>query len=309
MRTLCETLAIAPPPAIEPAENYARGLPIPWRLKLAAKLVLARLPLRYDTWRRLGLFRHGARPTAIEPRLGVFAHHVSIHRAHTGGAPRTIVELGPGDSLATAILAHAIGARAILIDAGDFATHDMAHYRALAHATGHSDTIARVCEAADRDAMMTALGAHYSTGGVASLSTLAAESVDLIFSNAVLEHVPRDEMQDLFRASGRVLQPNGIASHGVDLHDHLGGRLNHWRFSPTVWESPLFRQSGFYTNRWPFSAYVGFARAAGLAVQVPWLRCWNEPPLKKEATPPALSITHDGDRWLSGFGMILRQLR
>lgn len=308
IRALCEALVIEPPPAIEPAETYARGMPIPWPAKLAAKLVLARLPLRYATWRRLGLFRHGATPTAIEPRIAVFNHHVSVYRGQCGTLPRTIIEIGPGDSLATAILAHAAGATATLIDAGDFATHDMEHYRQVAIASGDAETRTLVETAADRGAMLARLGARYETGGVAALAAMHAASVDLIFSNAVLEHLPRDQMPDFFRASAYALHPNAVASHGVDLHDHLGGRLNHWRFSPAVWEHGLFRTSGFYTNRLPFSAYVETARACGFSVRIPWLRCWRQPPLSTAALHPSLRLRHDGDRWISGFGMIMLRM-
>ena len=42
---------------------------------------------------------------------------------------------------------------------------------------------------------------------------------------------------------------DGICVHRVDLNDHLGGRLNNLRFTDAIWESVLFRESGFYANR------------------------------------------------------------
>jgi hypothetical protein len=38
---------------------------------------------------------------------------------------KVILELGPGDSLATIVIAYAYGARAILVDIGDFALNDV----------------------------------------------------------------------------------------------------------------------------------------------------------------------------------------
>jgi hypothetical protein len=32
---------------------------VPWQLKIAAKLVLARLPLPYHLWKKIGLFKQG----------------------------------------------------------------------------------------------------------------------------------------------------------------------------------------------------------------------------------------------------------
>jgi SAM-dependent methyltransferase len=48
--------------------------------------------------------------------------------------------------------------------------------------------------------------------------TLAENSVDLIFSFSVLEHVekPREVVRNMFR----MLKPGGLAVHGIDLRDH-----------------------------------------------------------------------------------------
>lgn len=307
IRALCASLAIDPPREILSADRYAPGLALPWPLKLTAKLVLSRLPLRYEIWRRLGLFRHGALPSAIEPRLAVYAHHTAIFRERSGRTPRAIVEIGPGDSVATAILAHANGATATLIDAGDFASRDMAHYRTVAAVCGNEETSALVETAPNRDAMLARLGARYSTGGVAALETVEAKSSDLIFSNAVLEHIPRDEMTRFFAASLRALHADGIASHGIDLHDHLGGSMNHWRFSARVWESRWFRSGGFYTNRLPFSALIALARDAGFAIELPWARCWATSPITRTAIHTDLrDDCTEGDRLVCSFGVVLR---
>lgn len=48
---------------------------MPWWGKIGIKLVLARLPLAYDCWQRLGLFRHGYMDSAVYA-LGVFESHM-----------------------------------------------------------------------------------------------------------------------------------------------------------------------------------------------------------------------------------------
>ena len=47
---------------------------IPWWARIGAKLVLSRLPVRYDLWRRLNVFAHG-RMNHPEYALGVFQSH------------------------------------------------------------------------------------------------------------------------------------------------------------------------------------------------------------------------------------------
>ena len=49
----------------------------------------------------------------------------------------------------------------------------------------------------------------------------------------------------------RVLKPNGLISHNINYKDHLDESLNSLRFSHKIWESNLFSNSGFYTNRVP----------------------------------------------------------
>ena len=47
----------------------------PWWVKVAAKIVLGRLPARYSVWQQLGLFRHGQMDRA-DYALNVFNLHV-----------------------------------------------------------------------------------------------------------------------------------------------------------------------------------------------------------------------------------------
>lgn len=79
---------------------------LPWWAKIGAKLVLSRVPAAYAVWQQMGLFRHGHMDTA-QYALGVFSSHVQ--RAGLGGglAGKTVLELGPGDSVATALIAKA----------------------------------------------------------------------------------------------------------------------------------------------------------------------------------------------------------
>lgn len=101
---------------------------IPCWFKILAKIILSRIPIGYSFWQRLGLFRHGYMDQASYV-LDVFNEHVS--RAGLDGKlqGKTILEIGPGDSIATALVAACYGAKSILVDAGSFATTDMAGYR------------------------------------------------------------------------------------------------------------------------------------------------------------------------------------
>src|SRR3954451_20968583 len=83
------------------------GVPIPWQLKIATKIVCSRLPVDYRLWSKLNLFRHGAMD---KPSRAYEIFHKHFYQAKVIAA-FTMLELGPGDSLASAIFARASGAK------------------------------------------------------------------------------------------------------------------------------------------------------------------------------------------------------
>lgn len=93
-------------------------------------------------------------------------------------------------------------------------------------------------------------------------------SIDFIWSQAVLEHIRKSEFLDTMLELHRILRPNGVCSHVVDLKDHLGGALNNLRFSEKLWESNFMASSGFYTNRIRYSEMLDIFHQAGFSVEV-----------------------------------------
>src|SRR5687768_13341400 len=100
---------------------------LPWWMKIAGKVVLSRIPAGYQFWQHVNLFVHGdmANPAYA---LGVVRGHLD-RAGWLDFKDRTVLELGPGDSLATAVIARTLGARrTVLVDVGAFATRDVAPY-------------------------------------------------------------------------------------------------------------------------------------------------------------------------------------
>ena len=104
---------------------------VPWQAKIAAKLILSRLPVANPFWKRLGLFEHGSmeRPE--------YAYRVCINHFDTApfiGRQSGFValELGPGDTLFSAMISKAFGAsKTYLVDMGSYATADIDPYRPM----------------------------------------------------------------------------------------------------------------------------------------------------------------------------------
>lgn len=298
---------------IETAETVLpaspRGAPVPWWGKIAAKVVLARALPSYGSRKAFGLFLHGNLDHNVAQH-GAFVRNVLAQHALYGGSPaRALLELGPGNTLGTALFAAAQGVERIwLADVGDFASSDMALYRGIANgidteAPGFSTRV----DMADRASMLQSLNATYLTNGTASLAEIPDGSLDVILSTAVLEHVRRGEFGKLAAEMLRVLRPGGTAYHEVDLMDHLGGALNNLRFSEGAWESALFADSGFYTNRIRRTEMVAMLREAGFAAAVTRIARWPALPTPRGALAAPFRSLPDDELRIANFGVLLRK--
>jgi len=90
-------------------------------------------------------------------------------------------------------------------------------------------------------------------------------SVDMIYSQAVLEHV--DDLQEAYRAMGLWLKPNGFISHQIDYRSHgTAAEWNgHWTHSDLMWR--LIRGGRPYLlNREPHSAHIRTLQDEGFRV-------------------------------------------
>lgn len=280
---------------------------IPWWTKIGAKLLLARLPLGYAVWQRLGLFRHGSMDSS-DYAIGVCRTHVD--RAGLAGRlqGKRILELGPGDSIATAVIAAAHGAQAVLVDSGAFVRMDVAPYIKLAEALRRDGMTAPDLGACrDIDDVLARCNAQYLTNGLDGLRTIEAASIDLIFSHAVLEHVRRRDFAATMRECHRILRSSGISSHRIDFRDHLDGRLNNLRFSERAWESELFVRSGFYTNRIQFGAMLEMFRDAGFSIEVLDVRRWERLPTPRNRMAAQFRALPDDELLVSGCDVRLRR--
>ncbi|HEX5635068.1 MAG TPA: hypothetical protein VFX50_17615 [Gemmatimonadales bacterium] len=280
---------------------------VPWYARIGAKIVLARAPMPYALWRRVNLFKHGAM-TDVAYARAVFERHLAVLPAPFRPG-FTALELGPGDSLFSAVLARLAGAaRTYLVDAGAFATDDVALYRDAACALVRDLPSPPISPTrwTSIGAMLEDCGGSYGTDGLASLRAVPEGSVHLSWSHAVLEHVRHAEFDATMAALRRAMHPQGASSHQVDLRDHLGGSLHNLRFSHARWESPLFRDSGFYTNRIRYTAMLASFTRAGFRVEQVTPERWPAVPLARAALDPEFRDLPDDELRVMAFHAVLR---
>ena len=145
----------------------------------------------------------------------------------------TLLELGPGDSLMTALFGYALGARrTYLVDVGNFASKDLSFYSEAFDQLVESQSVnVTKPNFGSFETMLQSINAVYLCEGVESLKEIESDCVDFMFSHSVLEHVRLADLQEVLVQLFRVSKAGSTASHNIDYMDHLGGGQNHLRFS------------------------------------------------------------------------------
>jgi SAM-dependent methyltransferase len=280
---------------------------VPWYVKIPVKCAIARLPVSDRFWQRLNVFRAGAMddPAKALSTLEFFVRLAGLPSL----AGRTVLELGPGNSLLTALFAASLGGeRTWLVDVKRLAETDVSLFtKAIALVEEKRMPVPDLDGCRSTGEILKKLRATYETGGIASLAKIPDASVDFLFSAVVLQHVRLDGFPELLRHSRRILKPAGVAAHTIDFRDHLQRALNHLRFSERVWESPFMANSGFYTNRIPWPRMKRMFEESGFSVEVKHLEFWPHglPTQRHKMAMPFREMPVE-DLLVSGTQVVLR---
>jgi len=98
-------------------------------------------------------------------------------------------------------------------------------------------------------------------------SAIAPSSVDIVFSQAVLEHT--EDLSSVYRACRAWLKPGGLMSHQIDFRSHGTSREwnGHWVYPEVVWR--LIRGNRPYLlNREPCSTHLRMLAQNGFQIVV-----------------------------------------
>ena len=242
---------------------------IPWWLKIFAKIILSRFPVKYSTWYSISLFRHSV-PNANEAAtaLKTMERYLSIARQYMPiEKGYSCLELGPGDSIITSLAAKKKGAEQYwLVDTKKFACTDLKHLVDSSLDMGIIDNNYNKFYSTEDFLKYNKI--EYKTEGLQSYTEIPSSSVDLVWSKSVLEHIHIEKFESVLKELHRILKNNSVAVHSIDFRDHLSSSINNLRFNKTIWESYLFRNSGFYTNRLRPSQMIDMFSTNGFEVSI-----------------------------------------
>jgi SAM-dependent methyltransferase len=154
----------------------------------------------------------------------------------------------------------------------------------------HVDLIARTArapagEVAERQARLLAGlrrgdSIESATGGAieyhapsdASRTGLPASSLDVVFSNSVLEHVPEAVIEACFVEAMRIVVPGGVVFHSVNCGDHYAytdrsiDQLHYLQYSDEAWAK--WNNAFLYQNRLRAIDFTRMAKRAGFAIEL-----------------------------------------
>jgi SAM-dependent methyltransferase len=231
-------------------------------------------------------------------------HLVRAHAAGMTAPPDSVAELGPGDSLGTGLAALLSGARSyyafdVVRYASDEANraileelislfasrlpiprpeefpelHPLLKSYEFPDYLFPDERLERSLAPRRLDAIRTLLGGARRSGELAleyvpdwyDSATVPEGSLDLVFSQAVLEHV--DELEEAYAAMRRWLKPGGVASHTIDYRSHgtARGWNGHWALGELSWRLVRGRRP-FLLNREPHSTHTELLRRYGFEV-------------------------------------------
>jgi hypothetical protein len=214
---------------------------------------------------------------------GLMALLAAAGRPSVAGA--VLLEIGTGWYPTNPLLFALAGAR-------ECHTYDIVRHldfemsrRLLEHLGQHLDAVAalsgrdradvrahwdRLCAAPDLERLLELAGIRYHAPGDAGRTGLADGSVDIVFSNSVLEHVEPALLVPLLAESRRLVGARGLSVHAVACNDHYAhfdrsiSFVNYLRFDDAQWarwNNPLN-----YQNRLRAPDFIAAARSAGLVV-------------------------------------------
>jgi SAM-dependent methyltransferase len=236
-----------------------------------------------------------------------------------------IAEMGPGDAMSMELLLYVLGASGVcgldvvaVTDANTWhpAWEELTRWAEEQVTDSEKAALERRVELAKQMVLELSpehcleaenlSGLHYLLVSRSKPWPLPDGSMDLIFSQAVMEHVAPLEASYIEQA--RVLKPGGYISHRIDLKDHLNSRdwRDHLTYSELQWSLMTSHRPGF-TNRARASQHLAALERAGLEILHVERQMNDAPPLRRSLLAAAFRDLDDEDLNTCSLDVVARK--
>jgi SAM-dependent methyltransferase len=264
-----------------------------WRIKGAIQKVLGYVPggsrIHYHLQRRVGGLTDFARECDLKLEdWRLMMGHLKASNIELAGA--TLLEIGTGWYPTFPLCLYLAGAKRVLtFDLNRHLAPDLVialadrlanHVPLIARESGRDPAEVAAEQARVATAIKSGASVSEATRGAieyhapadAADTKLPERSIDVVFSNSVLEHVPGPVIAEMMREAMRILVPRGIVFHSVNCGDHYAytdraiHQLHYLKYSDAEWEK--WNNEFLYQNRLRAEDFTAMARDAGFAIEI-----------------------------------------
>jgi SAM-dependent methyltransferase len=133
------------------------------------------------------------------------------------------------------------------------------------------ERLSRIVMSDSLDELFMKANISYHAPGDATKTELENNSVDLVYSYAVLEHVPVNGLHDLTVESKRILKNSGLNYHVIGLHDHYSGfdkkitKVNFLKYPEWLWAFWVYNKISYH-NRLREKEFIELWRSYGAKI-------------------------------------------
>jgi SAM-dependent methyltransferase len=264
-----------------------------WRIKGAIQKLLGYVPggdhLHYLLQRRGG----GLSDFGRECDIKVDDWRLMMGHLRASGTPvagATLLEMGTGWYPTFPLCLYLAGAsRVYTLDLNVHLKTDMtaaladrlaSHVPLIARESGRSEAEVSACQRALAQALRDGASLASATGSVvayrapadAANTQLPSGSIDAVFSNSVLEHVPGAVIEKCLTEAMRILRPGAIVFHSVNCGDHYAyadrsiDQLHYLQYSEQEWQK--WNNAFLYQNRLRAIDFTDMAKRAGFTIEI-----------------------------------------
>ena len=264
-------------------------------------------------------------------------HIVMAHKNGLSTTPKIIAELGPGDSLGIGLCAVLCGVRVYyafdtkshansernkrileelimmlnlreaIPDEAEFPfispsvkEHSFPHHiltDEILNNSLHPDRLAAIHKSLDDVRSTNLVHITYVVPWHGSSLEDSEEALDMVFSQAVMEHV--EQVSATYSALYKWLRPGGFMSHTIDYksHGYTQDWNGHWAISEFVWKIVKGKRP-YMINRLPHSAHIEGMKRAGFQIVGEMKR--NSEPIARHKLSNEFRNLSDDDLHTSG---------
>ncbi len=264
-----------------------------WRIKGAIQKVLGYVPagerIHHVLQRRVG----GLSDFGRECDIKVDDWRLMMGHLRTAGARvkgGTLLEMGTGWYPTFPLCLYLAGAeRVYTVDLNRHLRPEMtvalahrlaSHVPVIATASGRPEAEVAARQSAVAAALRGGASIADATGGAieyrapadATRTELPASSLDIVFSNSVLEHVPGAVIEACFREAMRILRPGAVVFHSVNCGDHYAyvdpsiHQLHYLQYSEAAWAK--WNNAFLYQNRLRAVDLTAMAKREGFTIEI-----------------------------------------